>query len=263
MSEENSKANDYALAKSLNERVINIFTLVIDHASTPDLTDVNRSYILLIEELKRIYDRQPELKKLGGAICWRVLDNLEQAHEFVPAIEFEHSGGDYGEEHNSSVSRLCIIADKEKPDLTPQLQKLLNDADKNIATFKSELDKMYARISFEHMVVPVVRIGDKKYYLPSMREGLAYYVISFCLKKHPNQEIGLDKLKAELAEARYGVSNLSNFNDDIRKSKFGKNNYLSPFVNSSTKSIIVKQITALTDRQIDEISAVSVEIISE
>ena len=88
MSENTDNANDYALAKILNERVIHIFTLVVDHGSTPDLTAVNRSYILLIDQLKQIYDRQPELQKLGNAICWRQLDNLEQAHEFVPAIEF-------------------------------------------------------------------------------------------------------------------------------------------------------------------------------
>ncbi|MDQ5885654.1 MAG: hypothetical protein QG628_51, partial [Patescibacteria group bacterium] len=129
---ENTTANDYALAKILNERVLKIYTMVIDHSNTPDISSVNRSYILLIDELKRIYDRQPELKKLGGSICWRVLDNLEQAHEFVPAIEFEHSGGDYGEAHNSSVSRLCIMADIDQPELTPQIKELIEEADKNI-----------------------------------------------------------------------------------------------------------------------------------
>lgn len=260
MSEPDNKANDYALAKCLNERAITIFTLVVDHASTPDLTDVNRSYILLIEELKQIYDRQPELKKLGGAICWRVLDNLEQAHEFVPAIEFTHSGGDYGQDHNSSVSRLCILAGKNTPDLTPEIKKLIDEADKNIASFTAELGKMYARLSFESMVVPVVTIGDTKYHLPLMREGLAYNVISFCLAKHPNQEIGLDELKAEMKKAGVDVFGLSNFNNDTYKSIFGKNKTLSPFMTTSPKSILVRKTTALTDQQIATIAKASTEI---
>lgn len=260
MSDNTDTANDYALAKFLNERVIHIFTLVVDHGSTPNLTAVNRSYIFLIDQLKQIYDRQPELQKLGNAICWRQLDNLEQAHEFVPAIEFTHSGGDYGENHNSRISTLCIKAEIDKPTLSPQIKLLIDEADKNIAEFESELDKMYARISFEHMVVPVVRIGDKKFYLPSMREGLAYNVISFCLSKHPDQEIGIDKLKEEMKHAGIKIYGLSNLNNDTYKSIFGKNNPLNPFMTSSTKSILVRQTTSLSDQQIAEIAKISTKI---
>ncbi len=257
---ENTTANDYALAKILNERVLKIYTMVIDHSNTPDISSVNRSYILLIDELRRIYDRQPELKKLGGSICWRVLDNLEQAHEFVPAIEFEHSGGDYGEAHNSSVSRLCIMADIDQPELTPQIKELIDEADKNIAEFESELNKMYATVSFQSMVIPVVTIGSTKYYLPTMREGLAYNVISFCLSKHPNQEIGIKELKEEMKKAGIDTFGLSNFNNDTYKSIFGKNKPLSPFMSSSPKSIQVRKTTALTDQQIAIIAKTSTKI---
>lgn len=260
MSENTDTANDYALARLLNERVLKIYTMVIDHRNTPDISNVNRSYIFLIDELRRIYDRQPKLKELGGGICWRVLDNLEQAHEFVPAIEFEHSGGDYGEAHNSSVSRLCIAAKIDAPKIPPQIKLLVDEADKNIAEFESELDKMYATISFESMVMPVVTIGSTKYYLPLMREGLAYNVISFCLSKHPNQEIVIDKLKEEMKKAGIKVYGLSNFNNDTYKSIFGKNNPLSPFMSSSPKSIQVRKTTALTDQQIAEIAKTSTKI---
>lgn len=255
-SKQSNAANDYVLAKQLNERVIRIFTLVVDHSSTPDLTDVNRSYVLLVNELKQIYERQPELKKIGTPICWRVLDNLEQAHELVPSIEFTHSGSDYGEDHNSSVSRLCIIADKEKPDLTPQMQKLLNEADKNISIFKSELDKMYATLSFESISVPVVTVGDEKYRLPStMREGLLLNVITHCLHKHPNEQMDLTALKSELDKAKIGTSGLTNLREKIRTSIFGDNFPLSPFVSAYPKAILVRRTTALSDEQIDKIKS--------
>ena len=257
MSTQYDAANDYALAKSLNERVINIFTLIIDHSSTPDLTAVNRSYVLLVNELKQIYARQPELQKLGGGICWRVLDNLELAHEFVPAIEFTHSGGDYGEAHNASVSKLCIIADKTTPDLTPHLQKLLNEADDSIATFKSELDKMYAKLKFESISVPTVTIGDEKYRLSSMRDGLALTVIAYCLAKHPNEQINIETLKSELKAAQITAHGLENLRENIRNSHFGGKNPLSPFVTAYPKAILVKQTASLSDEQIEAIKAAS------
>lgn len=50
---------------------------------------------------------------------------------------------------------------------------------------------MYATLSFESISVPVVTIGDKKYCLPSMREGLILGVITHCLNKHPNEQMDL------------------------------------------------------------------------
>ena len=260
VNKQNDPANDYALAKLLNEYAIKIFTPVIDYSSTPDITAVNRSYVLIVNELKQIYDRQPKLKELGNSICWRQLENLELAHEFVPAIEFVHSGGDYGEMHNSKVSSLCYIEEKTEPDLTPHPQELLEEADKNFAQFQHELDKMYATVSFQSMVIPVVTIGGTQYHLPAMREGLAYNVISFCLSKHPNQEIGIDKLKVEMKQADINIFGLSNFNNDTYKSVFGKNNPLNPFMSSSPKSIQVRKTTALTNQQIAEIAEISTKI---
>lgn len=253
MSDNDNSANDYALAKLLNERVINIFTMVVDNRNTPDFTAVNRSYILMVDELKRIYDRQPELKKIGTPICWRVLENLEQAHEVVLSIEFTHSGSDYGEEHNSNVSTLCFRANIDKPALSPQIEKLLSEADRNIAYFKTELDKMYATLSFEGISVPVVAIGDEKYRLPSMREGLILNVITHCLNKHPNEQIDLSTLKSEFDDAKIGTAGLTNLREKIRKSHFDDNNLLSPFVRAYPKAILVRKTTGLSDEQIEAI----------
>ncbi|HEY4963406.1 MAG TPA: hypothetical protein VIH90_01790 [Candidatus Saccharimonadales bacterium] len=251
MSSNVDSANDYALAKQINDRVINIFTLVVDHASTPDLTAVNRSYVLLVNELQQIYARQPELQKVGYPICWRVLDNLEQIHE--TAVEYTHSGSDYGEDHNSGVSRLCIMADKENPDLTPQLQMLLEEADSNIAEFKSELDKMYAALSFEGISIPVVKIGETTYHFTTMREGMALNIIAFCLKNHPNQEIDINVLRAELIDAKISVSGINNLKENTRNSIFGEKDVLHPFVSATPKAIKVSRVTSLTDQQIEAI----------
>lgn len=254
MSENTDTANDYALAKALNERVINIFTMVVDHKNTPDFTDLNQSYVLLIDELKRIYDRQPELKNIRAAICWRVLDNLEQAHEVVPTIEFTNSGSDYGQGHNTSVSSLCIREKIKQPVLSPELETLLKEADDNITNFKTELDKMYVKVSIEEISGrPVVTIGDEKYRLSAMRDGLALTVVSYCLKKHPNEQISIEALKSELTESKLKSPGLNNLRENIRNSHFGGNNLLSPFVEAYPKAILVRSITELTDEQMKAI----------
>src|SRR3990167_10186100 len=99
MSENTDNANDYALARLLNERVIRIFYQLDDLRVLPDHASLNRSYVLLANELKQIYARQPELQKIGGTICWRVMDNVEMFHENIGeyktiAYEYTHSGAD-------------------------------------------------------------------------------------------------------------------------------------------------------------------------
>lgn len=260
---QNDPANDYALAKLLNEYAIKIFTSLDVHGSVPDFTDVNRSYILLIEELKQIYARQPKLQKIGRSMCWQVIDSLEMFHENIgeyKTLEFEytHSGADYGEEHNSKVSRLCTLAEKTKPDLTPQLQKLLDEADKSFVQFKQELAKMYATVSIEYVSGrPVVSIGVANYYLSAMRDGLAQTVISYCLNHHPDKQIDLKTLKSELSEAEIKVPGLNNLKENIRNSHFGNKKPLSPFVQASPKVILVRKTAALSDMQIDAIKLAS------
>ena len=259
MSENTDTANDYALAKILNERVISIFSLLADHRDIPNTTGVNRSYVLLADELKQIYARQTELQKIGQPICWQVMDNLELFHENIGeyktlAFEYIQSGSDYGEEHNSRVGMLCIRADKEKPDLTPQLQKLLDEADKNYAQFKHELDMMYATVSIEYVSGrPVVSVGDDKYYLSAMRDGLAQTVISYCLKHHPDKQIDIKTLKFEFNEAGMKVPGLNNLRENIRNSHFGGKNLLSPFVQAFPKVITVRKTTELSDEQLETI----------
>lgn len=79
MGQENSTANDYALAKILNERVSSIFAFVADHrnADLPDLSDINRSYALLVNELQTLYARHEKLSNIGENICWRTFRTID------------------------------------------------------------------------------------------------------------------------------------------------------------------------------------------
>ena len=263
MSEKTDTANDYALAKLLNERVIKIFSLLDTLKDLPDHTALNRSYVLLANELKQIYARQSELQKVGGSICWRVMDNIELFHENIGeyktlAYEYTNSGADYGEEHNAGVTTLCIKAGIRKPVISSKIENLLAEADSNINAFEYELDKMNATLSIEGFSIPVVSVGEKKYRFTSMRDGLVLNIIEHCLKNHPNEQVDFDTLKSELNDLEIKVPGKTNIREQIRKSRFGDEKPLNPFVAAYPKAILVRPTVELNDEQIQEIDLASV-----
>ncbi len=140
LNEPDRKPNDYALAKYLNERVIAIFALVADQRNTPDTTAINRSYVLLVNELKKLYARNPELQKLSQHICWQAFDHVEYIHNDLWEYT-NNSNNDYGQSHNAEVNRLCISSGKETPDFTPEIKKIVDEANKSVTAFLAELDE--------------------------------------------------------------------------------------------------------------------------
>lgn len=264
MSENTDTANDYALARLLNERVITIFKLMDNERDLPDYSALNRSYVLLREELKQIYARQPELQNAGGGICWKVMQNIELFHENIGeykslSFDYSHSGADYGDEHNTNVNMLCIKANIDKPVIPPHIKKLLTEAEDNLKTFQHEIDKMNATLSIGGFTIPVVTIGERKYRFSSMRGGgLVLSIIDHCLEKHPNEQIDFDTLKKELNDLEIKVPAKTNIRELIRKSRFGENMPLQPFVSAFPKAILVRTTVELNDEQIEQIALASV-----
>ena len=128
-------ANDYALAKYLNERVATIFALVADHRrDLPDLSALNHSYVLLVNELRQLYGRNPELSSIGENICWRTFGTIDAMDPYT-LFEYNTDYKNHGIEHISKVNSLCIVAGKEVPSISPQLQTVLNDARSNATAF--------------------------------------------------------------------------------------------------------------------------------
>lgn len=127
LSEQRDRANDFALAYYLNERAIGLFSLVADHNSTPDTTAINRSYILITDILKKLYARNKELEAIQEHICWKAFDRLE----YIQNDLWEYTNdtrSDYGQSHNAQVNRLCIVNGKEKPDIAPDIKKVVDEA---------------------------------------------------------------------------------------------------------------------------------------
>lgn len=114
---------------------------------------------------------------------------------------------------------------------------------------------MTATLSFERMTTPVVSIGKDKYYLPYMRDGVPINVVRFCLENHPSEAMPVKKLRTELKAAGYDNSGLDDLRERLRKSLFGDDKCLQPFVVVSPKIILVYQTIVLTPEQLEKIKA--------
>lgn len=134
------KANDFALAKALNERTTAIFDVFVSSdVRSLDITAINRSYVLLVNALKKIYARNDELSAIERKPIWEYFDILEGLENDIR--EYTNNwDNDTGQSHNARVNKLCIVTGKEEPDYTPELKKIVNDADTAISDYKKVVE---------------------------------------------------------------------------------------------------------------------------
>ena len=74
------RATDFANAKELNERIISIIGLVSDAVRTgkkADTNTINTSYILIANELQKIYNRNDELANIKPEPIWKDIEIIE------------------------------------------------------------------------------------------------------------------------------------------------------------------------------------------
>lgn len=160
LSEQRDKANDFALAHYLNECAIALFSLIANNRNTPDTTGINRSYILITDTLKRLYARNPQLQGINMPICWQAFDRLEYIHNELWEYTND-SNSDYGQSHNAQVNRLCIINGKEKPDIAPDIKKILDEANRNANAFIDELEDEDEPEVYDGKYIPAYTVSYK------------------------------------------------------------------------------------------------------
>jgi hypothetical protein len=129
-----TEANDYAVALCLNERVWKILWHVADlyPLQSKDMDKVNRNYILLVQELSEIYANNNELQQLEPKPAWQRFKQIETNQVAIADLQDDRTG-DTGQAHTAEVKRLCIIKNKEMPDLNVRQKKLTSEADEIIA----------------------------------------------------------------------------------------------------------------------------------
>lgn len=114
-----------------------------------------------------------------------------------------------------------------------------------------------AELSFEIDAVPTVTFNSQVWHYASMQyTSMAFKIIDYCLKNHPDNEVDLDTL----LENMDGSAGLKNVNEAIRKSPlFSKGGSLDVFITSSPRTITVTPRVMLTEKDIPHVSEDSVE----
>lgn len=124
-----SDGNDYAVAKALNTELLAIVAMVVmaDAVGLPEdheITELNRAYVLLVNETQELYDRHPELAAMQPEPIWKHFDVLTTASWEI--MEFlEDPTNDLGQAHIARIDRLCILSDTDSPTFSAKQKKYI------------------------------------------------------------------------------------------------------------------------------------------
>jgi len=142
-----SQANDYAVAKALNDQVKGILSVIfagygLDMAKDKDIEGLNRAYILLIHELEAIYSRYQELQELKPKPIWKRFDMLKGSSDTI--TDYIIDTDDFGYRHNLRVEKLCIITGIDNPEYTTNQQDLINYTETVVSDYVNRIKIAFA-----------------------------------------------------------------------------------------------------------------------
>lgn len=126
-----NKVNDYAVAKALNQIITEIILIVVMADSVGlsedyDINELNRTYVLLANELQNLYNRNPELSAIKPKPIWQQFDVLKTSSWDINEYLNDPSN-DAGQAHNARVEKLCIITGVDTPHYSPEQKQLLDN----------------------------------------------------------------------------------------------------------------------------------------
>ncbi len=172
----NNEANDYAVAYSLNELVRETLIIIFIakvygvHAKL-NVDDINRDYILLVNELSKIYDQNTDLLAIKSEPIWRSFDRIKHSVDDIHK-HILSQGTVVSAEHCADVERLSIIAGGKEPEYTPEVSKLI---DHTISTKK-------------HLLEDIEKAMDEKQQSESLKI-VGNYVYEYRLRYKPDGTI--------------------------------------------------------------------------
>jgi len=147
-----TNANDYAVARLLNTVILRITQLVreVEALDLPEdfdykLDELNRVYVLFVSELEEIYKHNTKLTEIKPEPFWATY-NILTPYTWEILRYLDEPPQKKGQAHIDQLERLCIIAKSEKPELSPENLKLLEEALVAIKNYKAvveaaEIDK--------------------------------------------------------------------------------------------------------------------------
>lgn len=136
--------NDYPVARVLNNVVLSIVALVrkaeeMDLPEDYKIEELNRTYVLLVHELENLYDQNPKLSEIKPEPFWKRFDVLKAA-SWRLLDYLDDPDQDKGQAHMRKLDKLCIIADNETPELSPEQIKLIESALETVKAYRQTLD---------------------------------------------------------------------------------------------------------------------------
>lgn len=125
--------NDYAVAHALNESVLGMVAMIlmahiVEKPEDTDVHELNRAFVLVTDELDKLYDRNPKLSAIKPEPIWKRFDVLKTSSWEINEY-LEDPDNDLGQAHNARVEKLMILTGKDKPSFTPEQKKLLDYAE--------------------------------------------------------------------------------------------------------------------------------------
>lgn len=142
-----TKANDYAVARLLNTVLLLITESVrkVEEFDTlPDdfdwkLGELNRAYVLLVNELEELYKQNPKLAEIEPKPFWTKY-NILTPYNWEILRYLDEPTQKKGQAHINQLDRLCIIVNSKNPELSPEHLELLEQAFKAISNHKGVLE---------------------------------------------------------------------------------------------------------------------------
>jgi hypothetical protein len=194
-----NNTNDYAVAKSLNQHVGEIILLIVmfDAVGLPDdydINELNRMYVLLVNELQKLYNRNPKLSAINPKPIWEQFDVLKTSSWDINEYLNDPSN-DVGQSHNARVEKLSIIEGLETPDYTSEQKKLLESVNSVISKYSkvvNETNKQNLEAKKNDWQIPEYSLA----YSP-MRGTILINNVYQLNKRSTNDSSNIDKLLAQ------------------------------------------------------------------
>jgi len=135
---------DYAVAYALNNCVLGmiasiLMAKIVDKPENTDIHELNRAYVLVVDELEKLYSQNPKLAAIKPAPIWKQFDVLKTASWDINEY-LNDPDNDVGQAHNARVEKLSIIAGKEVPEFTLEQKELLEHAESVRSKYGKLLD---------------------------------------------------------------------------------------------------------------------------
>jgi hypothetical protein len=140
-----NETNDYAIAKALNNEVLSIILCVVmaDAIGLPEdheISELNRAYVLLLNELEKLYSRNSKLADIKPEPIWKKFEVLKTSAWAINEY-LSNPDNDMGQAHIARLDRLCIIAGKEIPELNPEQETLIANSSAAVKTYMQILER--------------------------------------------------------------------------------------------------------------------------